>query len=306
MAAISTANRQAGPAPAPAPAPALAAEATSPPVDHADFNVADMALYGLQRARERLAALESKPRWEAADTASFDCMHYLGDAALHAAAASLGLRPGARVVDVGAGFGATGRFLSRHYDADVTGVELQPEIHALADIITARNGLSARVRSVNADFTALAGGAPSLVPGGGGGPVDHVVSFLCVLHIPDRAAVFGGAASMLRRGGTVYLEDFFARRELDEPTSRQLRDVVSCPYLPSRERYVQDLEAAGFGDVVFEDMTTTWSDFVHGRAVEYRRSAAPEPQLAKFYDTIDELFHGGRLGGARIMATKLE
>lgn len=284
--AATTTNRQAAPAP---PAPAS---------DSADFNVADMALYGLQRARARLRALESKPRWEPADTASFDCMHYLGDAALHAAAVALGLRPGARVLDVGAGFSATGRFLHTHYGADVTGVELQPEIHALAETITARNGLSAHVRSVNDDFTVL--------PAGVAAPVDHVISFLCILHIPNRAAVFSQAASMLRRGGTVYVEDFFARAALDEATARQLRDVVSCPYLPGRERYVADLEAAGFGNVAFEDVTADWAEFVHGRAREYRRSSAPEPLLLTFYNTIDELFRAGRLGGARIMATKIE
>lgn len=283
MAATTTADRQAAPTPAPAGA-------------DADFNVADMALYGLQRARDRLDALESKPQWELADTASFDCMHYLGDAALHAAAEALHLRPGARVIDVGAGFSATGRFLHGNYGADVTGVELQPEIHAMADKITARNGLSAHVRSVHGDFTTLA--APAQ-------PVDHIISFLCILHIPDRAAVFGKAASMLRKGGTVYVEDFFARAgALDETTSRQLRDIVSCPYLPSKERYVADLEAAGFENVAFLDMTTDWAEFVHGRAAEYRQSTAPEPLLLTFYNTIDELFHKGQLGGARIMATK--
>lgn len=285
MAATTTADRQTAPAPAPAG-------------DIADFNVADMALYGLQRARQRLDALESKPQWELADTASFDCMHYLGDAALHAAAKAIHLQPGARVIDIGAGFSATGRFLHTNYGADVTGVELQPEIHDMADKITARNGLSAHVRSVNGDFTKLA--APEQ-------PVDHILSFLCILHIPDRAAVFGKAASMLRKGGTMYVEDFFARGgALDETTSRQLRDIVSCPYLPSKERYVADLEAAGFGNVTFEDMTADWAEFVHARAAEYKQSTAPEPLLLTFYNTIDELFHKGQLGGARIMATKMK
>ncbi|OAA57163.1 methyl transferase-like protein [Cordyceps fumosorosea ARSEF 2679] len=287
MAAISIADRQAASAPAP------------DTITTADFNVADMALYGLKRARARLTALDAKPVWDAADTASFDCMHYLGDTALHAAARALRLQPGARVVDVGAGFGATGRFLHRHYGADVTGIELQSAIHDLAETITARNRLSAHARSLNADFTTL---APAAV----GAPVDHVVSFLCILHIPDRAAVFSKTASLLRRDGGIYVEDFFARKELDAEMVRKLRDVVSCPYLPSRERYVADLEGAGFGDVVFEEVTDAWADYVHARAIEYRRSSEPEPFLMTFYDTIDELFQGGKLGGARIMARKIE
>ncbi|PQK07958.1 hypothetical protein BB8028_0001g00390 [Beauveria bassiana] len=289
MAATTTANRHA------VPAPAL------PVSVDADFNVADMALYELTRARSRLRALEAKPQWEPADTASFDCMHYQGDAALHAAAQALELQPGARVVDVGAGFGATGRFLNKHYGAEVTGVELQPEIHDMAETITARNGQSAKVRSINGDFTQLPAAAFADAQ-----PVDHVVSFLCILHIPNRASVFGKAASMLRKGGTIYIEDYFAQSELDETTLRQLRDVVSCPYLPSQARYIADLKAAGFGNVVFVNMTKEWSEFVHGRVVEYKQSSAPEPLLLTFYNTVDELFRGGRLGGARIMATKIE
>ncbi|KAJ3487752.1 hypothetical protein NLG97_g6337 [Lecanicillium saksenae] len=214
----------------------------------------------------------------------------------NAAAKAIDLKPGARVIDIGAGFSATGRFLNKYYGADVTGVELQPEIHKMAEKITARNGMSAHVHSVNGDFTKLAAAEP----------VDHIISFLCILHIPNRADVFNKSASLLQAGGTIYIEDFFARQTLDEKTSRQLRDIVSCPYLPSRERYIADLENAGFGNVKFEEVTDDWSDFVHGRAVEYGQSVASEPSLVTFYNTIDELFRAGRLGGTRITATKIE
>ncbi|KAJ2979967.1 hypothetical protein NQ176_g2931 [Zarea fungicola] len=265
------------------------------PTPDADFNVADMALYGLKRARCRLDALDSKPEWDLADTACFDCMHYLGDTALHTAAQALDLKPGSHVVDIGAGFSATGRFLHKNYGVNVTGVELQPEIHDIAQTITARNGMAAQVRSINADFTTL-----TITE-----PVGHIVSFLCILHIPDRANVFGKAACLLQDGGTIYIEDFFARETLSETTARQLRDIVSCPYLPSREQYVADLEAAGFTDVQFTEMTGEWADFVHARAVEYGQFAGHEASLLTFYSTIDSLFGSGQLGGARIMAKKI-
>lgn len=264
------------------------------PTPDADFNVADMALYGLKRARRRLDALDQKPEWELADTAGFDCMHYLGDTALHTAVQALDLKPEAHVVDIGAGFSATGRFLYRHYGVNVTGIELQPEIHDIAQTITARNGMADHVRSINADFTKLAMREP----------VDHIVSFLCILHIPARANVFGKAASLLQDGGTIYIEDFFARETLTQMSACQLRDIVSCPYLPSRGQYVADLEAAGFTDIQFTEMTGEWTDFVHARAVEYAQSAGHEASLMTFYNTIDGLFGSGQLGGARIMAKK--
>lgn len=260
-----------------------------------DFSVADMALYGLKRAHERLETLEPKSVWELADTASFDCMHYLGDDALHCAAKALDLKRGQRIIDIGSGFSATGRFLYKFYGADVTGVELQPEIHVMAETINARNGMTPHVRSVNEDFTKLAIGEP----------VNHIVSFLCILHIPDRAEVFDKAAALLQKDGNIYIEDFFARQPLDVETSRQLRDIVSCPYLPSKERYEADLKAAGFGNIRFEEMTSAWSTFVHARAIDYGQSTDREPSLLTFYDAIDSLFRNGQLGGARIMATKI-
>lgn len=242
-----------------------------------------------------MTALEGKERWDIGDTASFDCMHYLGDDALHNAARELKLRPGETVLDIGSGYSATGRFLHKHYAVNVTGVELQPEIHSLAETITERNGMEASVRSVNDDFLQMAVATP----------VDHIASMLCILHIPDREAVFRKAASMLPLGGKMYVEDFFARKPLDSTAQCQLREVVACPYLPSREQYIRDLEESGFGDVHFQDMSAEWSDYVHARAARYRQYPNPERALLIFYDTVDTLFRGGLLGGVRITTVKV-
>ena len=133
-----------------------------------EFDVGKMALYNLDRARNTMDKLSGKPKWHIQDTASFDCMHYLGNSAIENAARELVLKPGDRVIDIGAGFNATGRYLYEHYGADVTGIELQREIHDLAETITEKDGLSAGVHSVHGDFIQLDLGAPA----------DHIVSFL--------------------------------------------------------------------------------------------------------------------------------
>ncbi|TFB01041.1 hypothetical protein CCMA1212_006898 [Trichoderma ghanense] len=262
--------------------------------DNSTSDIGHAALYHLERFKRSLDALDGKPTWELADTADFDCMHYLGDAALEKAAEALDLKPGQAVVDIGSGFSATGRYLNKHYGVDVTGVELQPEIHQLAELITQRNGLSEHVRSVNADFATLCLDAP----------VDHVISFLCILHIADRDTLFSKAASALKTGGKMYIEDYFARTTLSKDVSDKLRNIASCPYLPSRDRYISDLAKAGFKDIQFEDMTEEWAKFVHERAVSNRQRGTTAAPLTLFYDTIDALFAGGELGGARITATK--
>ncbi|KAL6698443.1 S-adenosyl-L-methionine-dependent methyltransferase [Trichoderma pleuroticola] len=257
-------------------------------------SVGDMALYNLERANRRLDALQGKPTWDLDDTADFDCMHYLGNAALENACQTLNMRRGQTVVDIGSGFSATGRYLHKHYGVDVTGIELQPEIHQLAETITQRNGLSDNVRSVNADFTKLTVDAP----------VDYIVSFLCILHIPDRDTLFQKAANTLKSGGKIYIEDFFAQTAFSKDAGDKLHDVLSCPYLPSRDQYIRDLANAGFHDVQFEDMSEEWTKFVHQRSVDNRQKGTTEAPLTLFYDTVDALFSSGQLGGARITATK--
>ncbi|KAK3186316.1 hypothetical protein K4F52_004854 [Lecanicillium sp. MT-2017a] len=169
-----------------------------------------------------------------------------------------------------------------------------PEIHALAEEITMRNGMAASVRSINGDFTKMA------LPG----PVDHIVSFLCILHIADRDTLFKKAAAMLPTGGKIYIEDFFAREALTSASQDQLRDVVSCSYLPSEKRYLADMESAGFRDVHFQDVSAEWSDYVRARAIEYRKCASRQDAMLAFYDTVNELFASGQVGGVRITAAK--
>lgn len=258
-----------------------------------EASIGDMALYDLGRVRRTLDALSDKPKLEPSDTADFDCMHYLGDVALEKACQTLGLQHGQTVVDIGSGFSATGRYMHRQYGVDVTGVELQPEIHQLAEIITERNGLAGGVRSVNADFAKLTHT-----------PVDYIVSFLCILHIPERDILFQKAASTLKPGGKIYIEDYFARTTLSKDTSDKLRDIVFCTYLPSRDQYISDLTNAGFRDIQFEEVSEEWAKFVHERTLSNRQKGTSKASLTLFYDTVDALFAGRQLGGVRITATK--
>ena len=254
------------------------------------INTEKMALYNLDRIHKAMATLAGKEFLEPHDTASFDCMHYLGDEALDNAATQLGLQTGDKIIDIGSGFSATGRYLHQKYGVDVTGIELQTPIHELAQEIIQRNGMSEMVRSINADFTQV-----DLK-----GPVDHIVSFLCITHIPDRASVFRKAAQLLKPGGKMYIEDLYLRGPMDEAMGQLVRDVVQSPALPSKETYVAELTAAGFLDVEFCDMSDVWTRFVTGRTEAYRGKADADPGLLVFYETVSSLFLSGSLGGVRI------
>ena len=266
-----------------------------------------MALYDLKIARSTLASISHMPTWTIADTASFDCMHYDGDAALELCAHKLALQPEQRVIDIGSGFSATGRFLASKYQVRVTGVELQPEIHELAETITRRNAekpVVKNVRSVNADFLTLTddevyGQNERL-------PFDHALSILCVMHLPQsaRRPFFEQAHRYLKEGGRIYIEDYYQRKPLTDDERAKLRNLVACTFLPTKSEYSATVAEAGFDAIEFEDVTEHWRDILVARAEKYKAKENKSSDLEKFYDTVAELYVAGNLGGVRLTATK--
>jgi SAM-dependent methyltransferase len=264
-------------------------------------SISSMRLYNLQRVYRTLAPLSRTPVWTPEDTSSFDCMHYLGTAALDHAAKQLNIQASERVLDVGSGFGLTGRYLRQHFGALTTGIELQTEIHLVAELVNRRQGMPQEVYSVNADVLGLSAGEI-----GGVGSFDHLISFLTILHIPDRAKLFACAAAAVKPGGKLYIEDYYAADEgLDAESSAKLRDWVACSYLPPKQVYMADLAEAGFGDIGWEDVSEEWSVFVHERSLRYKSQGDTEAGLKMFCDTIDGLFREGKVKGARITAERL-
>ena len=300
------------------PAPTESKSTRGPP-NEANPNISNMALYNLSRAHSVLDSLSDKPKWTNADTSSFDCMHYDGDAALDHCASKLGLRADEHVLDIGSGFSATGRFLATNYGAHVTGIELQQENHKLAQLITMRNvdpRVVERVRSVNADFLALtpeslASGNDEEAPSA---QFDHIVSLLCITHIPKsaRATLFGLAARFLKPGGTMYIEDFYDKSygndslsHLTEREVHQLQAIMACPYLPSASSYITDVTTAGFGSIDFEDISEKWTQLLYARSERYKASEKPNAALQVFYATVAELFEAGNVGGVRLTASRI-
>ena len=293
-------------------------ESTREAQNEAKPNISNMALYNLSRAHAVLDSLSNKPKWTNADTSSFDCMHYDGDAALDHCASKLGLRANEHILDIGSGFSATGRFLATNYGAHVTGIELQQESHELAQRITMRNvdpHVVKGVRSVNADFLTL---TPESLAGGNdegasSAQFDHIVSLLCIAHIPKsaREALFRQAARLLKPGGKMYIEDFYDKSYKDNSTSHlterevhQLQAIMATPYLPSASSYIADVTAASFDSIDFEDVSEKWTQLVCARSERYKASEKPNAALQEFYATVAELFKAGNLGGVRLTALR--
>src|SRR5271165_7088574 len=80
-----------------------------------------------------------------------DQWHYHGTNAIRAAADRLSLGPASRVLEIGSGIGGPARYLAHTTGCQVTALELQPKVHAIAADLTRRCGLDGRVLHVCGD-----------------------------------------------------------------------------------------------------------------------------------------------------------
>lgn len=266
-----------------------------------------MPLYtNLDRIARGLAAQGIGPRDAIRPEQLFalDQWHYHGTEAIAAAARTLGIGTRSRVLDIGAGVGGPARYLAHTTGCHVTALELQPELHAIGVDLTRRTGLADRVTHLCGD--ALVEPLPEA-------GFDAAVSFLAIVHIPDRPLLFRRLAAALRPGGGCYVEDLcrrapFAPRDWDDA-----RRIVYANSLTSQADYARDLTAAGFADVTVTDLTPDWAPFAAERLAAWRENrdayarvhgkGAYEAQEL-FYSVIARLYDGGSLGGVRLVARR--
>ena len=263
-----------------------------------------MKLYtNVQRIHNELAALGIGP--DAAlrvdQLTPFDQYHYFGTDAVDEALEVLQLQPGSRVLDVGSGIGGPARYIAAKTGAHVTALELQPDLHEVARELTARCGLSSRVEHV----------CGNILDSAVAENYDAIISFLCFLHIPDRAKLFAACRAALKSEGVMYIEDFGKSRPLSDDEAKALSVKVQCAVLPSMAEYETQLMEAGFPDVSMSDVTGAWKDFTASRLAMFR-TARPRnievhgqeivDDLDDFYGTVAQLFHDGAIAGLKIIA----
>lgn len=212
-------------------------------------------------------------------------------------ARALSLRFGERVIDVGAGYGATGRRLASRVGARVTGFTISAAQHAFSKRVDStgnRGGANLLLR----DWLANA-----LPPA----QADAVVAIESTEHMADLSHALGEMHRVLRPGGRlgvcVWLTSDspspWERRWLLDPLRREGRLVT----LVSATAYAERLEHAGFVDVQFEDLSRavarTWTVCL-GRLARRVVSDRRYLRYALRSDSTERWFLAGmlRIGGA--------
>jgi hypothetical protein len=138
-----------------------------------------------------------------------------------------------------------------------------------------------------------------------------VVSWLAILHIPERPKLMARLAAALRPGGGCYFEDLCMRAPFAAADLRDVREIVCGTTVTSIDDYAADLLGAGFADVVATDLTSDWAPFAATRLAAWRANHAEYARIhgegaytaqELFYTVIAQLYASGSLGGVRLTA----
>jgi cyclopropane fatty-acyl-phospholipid synthase-like methyltransferase len=269
--------------------------------------ITSMPLYmDIHRINNELAELGITPdqRLTPEQLFPFDQLHYLGTDAVRAAAGIIGLGRASRVLEVGSGLGGPARYLAHTVGCQVTALELQEELHALASELTRRSGLESHVTHIRGDALTypLAENA-----------FDAVVSWLAIHHIRARPRLLARLLTALRPGGQIYVEDLVVRAPFSPEDASTLRQMLYGETVTSVGDYLADLVKAGFVEIDTTDMTPAWTVFCQGRAAAFVASRDRQERvhgieiarrLETFFSTVHRLFASGSLGGIRIVARR--
>jgi len=237
---------------------------------------------------------------------SFDQHHYNGIVVVDLCAEKCSITKNSKIINIGAGLGGPSRYLAGKIGCQVLAVELQEELHRTAKELTERCDLHNLVHHFSGDFLQVGQHIKE-------NSYDAIVSWLTVLHIPQRDKLFKLCFDLLKPGGIFFAEDFYKLSVFTEEESRVLREEVYCPYCPDMNTYKIQLKNAGFEAVMAEELTEDWKHFTAARVQKWNTEKNQllavhredtYNRLLSFYTQIKDLYAAGNLGGARFIARK--
>jgi len=168
--------------------------------------------------------------------------------------ARLNLRPGQRVLDVGAGAGGSAFYMARMYDVDVHGMDLSTNMTGIAKEY--RNQMEPavkhRVQFYVEDITQV-----ELPPNF----YDVVYSRDTIMHIEDKLTLYKKLLSSLKPGGKLLVSDY---THGDKEHSQRFKAYAAQRnyQLHTVEEYGKILKKAGFDNVQAEDKTDLMLDIM--------------------------------------------
>jgi MPBQ/MSBQ methyltransferase len=194
-----------------------------------------------------------------------------------------------KVLDAGCGLGGPGRFLADRFGCSVVGIDLVPKRTEIAQALTERTGLGAKISYRVADATDLPFEDASFA---------QAWMLDVSMHIEDKKALFGEIARVLRPGGMLVMHEQLAPLpKVLEPITRQAPWIA--PTLPQLIRYADD---SGLRVLTWRDTTPRIVEYFQRIKASLQSAPspgdqAPQPGLTVvdgYIETLSKL--GGRTG----------
>ncbi|MCP5112791.1 MAG: methyltransferase domain-containing protein [bacterium] len=190
------------------------------------------------------------------DLAPVDEFHLMGRQATEELAGLANLRPGLRVLDIGAGLGGASRYLASRYGCRVTGIDMTQQFCLLATDLARRTGLSSRVVYRWAD--ALEIPLPKF-------SFDRVWSQHMMMNIADKSKLYSEIRRVLAPGGSLVMHEIIARDGGAVIFPVPWAPDPSISFLPSVSETQKGLEAAGFRTTEWRDVTEAAAEWLGGQ-----------------------------------------
>ncbi|RUW48143.1 MAG: methyltransferase domain-containing protein [Mesorhizobium sp.] len=173
----------------------------------------------------------------AGDLEAVDEFHIGGVAATRDLISQLGLKPGARLLDIGSGIGGPARFVANNAGVDVTGIDLTQSYVDIATSLSKRTGM--------ADKTHFVQGSALDMPFAKAG-FDAAMILHVGMNLPDKAKLMSEAARVLKPGGVFAVYDVMRLKDgaLTYPLPWASNETIS--FVATPDDYRSAAAAAGF------------------------------------------------------------
>jgi len=249
------------------------------------------------------------------ELAIFDHDHFGNKKATDICIELIGINNESQILDIGSGLGGPARYIANRFSCTVTGIELQKERWACADLLSRQMGFSEDKLKFERDDA-----CNILFKENYENKYTHIIAFLSILHMIRKEEMLVRIGSLLTPNGMVFIEDFC---EGENPAPKQiLQEAISCPGLLSMEKYIQALKRGGIEideDKNIVDMTEEWTNMARQRVDYYSKAkdnAGNRDHIMMGYKTISQalclyesvynLFKDGAIRGIRVVGKKTE
>lgn len=172
----------------------------------------------------------------------------------HYLAASMGLKPGMRVLDVGCGVGGPAREIARFTGCNVVGLNNNDYQISRANLWAQRNNMANQLHFVKGDFMQMDFPDASF---------DAVYAIEATVHAPRLEGVYGEIYRVLKPGGTFGVYEWVLTDKFDEenPYHREVAYGIEVgdgiPKMYKREVAEEALRKVGFNIEVVRDLADT-------------------------------------------------